>query len=186
MSEELQYFIGTIAETEMLGGDSQKLRQLLLEVKGIAIGIEVQLPDDPLHCFQRLGGRTERILVGCQLDHCRWIESKLTGDLFDWFARNINRDGRQIRTRFNVGHDRVSLSGIRQPARLPVLFDRGIWKKNPQANFQTEDPLTDGIASMALGGRRNIKWRALRELSEAVGERSLDLIRDSQELVPPT
>ena len=76
----------------MFRPDAELLRELLFQIKGVAVGVEMQLLQHFFHRGQRGGRRAERIFVRCQLDDAVGGEAEFARDFFDGPARLIDRE----------------------------------------------------------------------------------------------
>ena len=91
MAQELDDVVGAVAQDQVGRFHPQFGRQLLLEIKGVAVRIQMQLPGGPAHRGQRGGGRPERIFVRGQLDDLARGQSQFPRHLLDGPARLIDR-----------------------------------------------------------------------------------------------
>ena len=91
VADKLDNFIGAVAEDEVRCLDAQLLSELLLQVKRVAVRIQVQIPQNFRHRCERGGRGAEWIFIGSQFDDALGGQSQFAGDFFDGPARSIDR-----------------------------------------------------------------------------------------------
>ena len=77
---------------EVLRSDAQFLRQLLFQIKSVAVGIEMQVLQNFFHRGQRGGRRAERIFVRRQFNDAVGRQAEFARDLLDGPSRLIDRE----------------------------------------------------------------------------------------------
>ena len=88
--DELDDLVRAVADDDLVGGHAQALRQAALQVEGRAVRVAVQVPERGRDRGQRLGRRTERVLVGGELDGA--VDPEVALELLDRHARRIRRE----------------------------------------------------------------------------------------------
>ena len=96
--DQFQDFIRAVPENEIGRGNLQFFRELLLQVKRVAIGIKIHAGQGLLHRGNDKRRRTERIFVRRDLDDGVGGQAEFTRDFLDGPARLIHRQIFQKRT----------------------------------------------------------------------------------------
>ncbi len=92
MADEFQEFIGAVAEDEIGRGDLEFGGEFLLEIKGVAIRVEVGLGQGPAHRRHRQGRRAKRVFVGGELEDVLGGQPEFARDFFDGPSGLVNRE----------------------------------------------------------------------------------------------
>ena len=66
--QQVQDFIGTVAQDQLLGRQTVVPGQVFLEIIGVAVGVAVQAPEAVPDGGQGQGRRPQGIFIGCQFD----------------------------------------------------------------------------------------------------------------------
>ena len=91
MANELDDFVRAVAENRDWRVQRRVFRELLLQVKRIAVRIKIQVSQRLLHRGQRQRRRAERIFVRRELDDVAGGQAEFARDFFDGAAGLINR-----------------------------------------------------------------------------------------------
>ena len=93
--QEVQDFIGTVAQDQLRRQDAVVPGQVFLEVIGVAVGVAVQAPEAVPDGGQGQGRRPQGIFIGGQLDGIG--ESQFSFQFFQRFAGLIGREFGEMR-----------------------------------------------------------------------------------------
>jgi hypothetical protein len=91
VADELEDLVGAVAKDEVLGADAKLLREAALEVKGVPVGVKMEVVQGLLHGGERGGRGAEGVLVGGELDDVGSGEAEFSGDLLNGPAGLIHR-----------------------------------------------------------------------------------------------
>ena len=93
--QQVQDFIGTVAQDQLRRRDAVVPGQVFLEIIGVAVGVAVQAPEAVPDGGQGQGRRPQGIFIGCQLDGIG--ESQFSFQFFQRFAGLIWRELGEVR-----------------------------------------------------------------------------------------
>ncbi len=97
MGDKFQDVVGPVAQDQVGGVHAQFGRQFLFEIKGVAVGVKVQLSGGAFEGGQRRRGRAERIFVGGHLDDAAGRQAQFARHLLNGAAGLI--DGQILQRR---------------------------------------------------------------------------------------
>jgi len=108
--DELEHVVRAVAEHDRAHVDAVALRELLLQLEAVAVGIARDLADRRLDRGARARADAARVLVGGELDDRRLLEAHLAGELGDRLAGLVGRDRAHVGRRELAGihHHRVA------------------------------------------------------------------------------
>ena len=90
MAQQLEDFIGTITDRDLVAIDTIVISEFVTQMPGAAVWIAVGLGQGGLHCSQSLRRGANGTFVGGQLDDILRSQTELAGNFFDrapWFVR---------------------------------------------------------------------------------------------------
>ena len=90
VADKLDDLIRAVSEDQVFRSDTDFLRQPLFQVEGVAVRVEMEGLQDPLHGRQGGGRRAERVFVGREFDQAVGGQAEFTRDLFNWPPRLID------------------------------------------------------------------------------------------------
>jgi len=93
VAEQFDDFVGTVAEDQVFRSEFQFGGQLLFQVKGVAVRIEIQCWKRLAHGGQGKSRRAERVLVRGELDDGVCRQAKFSSYFFDGTTRLVDRKG---------------------------------------------------------------------------------------------
>ncbi len=96
VARKLDDLVGAVAEDQVLGAHAEFFGQPAFEVKGVAVGVEVEIVQDVLHRGERGGGWAERILIRSQFDDVRRGQAQLPGHFLNRAAGLVGRDAGEV------------------------------------------------------------------------------------------
>ena len=91
VADELDDFIGAVAEDQVGGRHAEFGGELLLQVKGVAVRVKIHLGQRLAHGGQREARGAERVFVRGELDDVVGGQAEFAGDFFDGAAGLIDR-----------------------------------------------------------------------------------------------
>ena len=93
--QQVQDFVGTVAQDQLRRRQAEMAGQVFLEVIGVAVGVAVQAPEGVPDGGQGQGRRPQGIFIGCQLDGIG--ESQFSFQFFQRFAGLVGRELGEVR-----------------------------------------------------------------------------------------
>ena len=96
VADELDDFVRAVAEDQVGGRHAEFGGELLLQVEGIAIRVEIHLRQRLAHGGQGEARGAERVLVRGELDDAVGGQPEFAGDFLDRAARLIDRDSLEV------------------------------------------------------------------------------------------
>ena len=138
MPEEFDHFVRSVAENNVLRGETESGRKRLAQIKTSAIGINMRVFQCGMHRLDCFGGWPQWILVRSKLDDRVGMDTQFARGFLDWFARFVNRKIAQLRVRQLPNHwrnlDRITF------LRSPILQSPAILRwAIPFPDFHDDD-----------------------------------------------
>ena len=96
VADELDDLVRAVAEDEVGGRHAEFGGELLLQVEGVAVRIEVHLGQRLAHGGQGQPRRAQRVFVGGQLDDVVGGQAEFARDFLDGAAGLIHRHGLEV------------------------------------------------------------------------------------------